>query len=141
MYMYIQFYDSHDENMHTQVSVMCTLNLALYAFLSGCFTLHCIAYSHRYLHVYVDNSMASPLPATHSASLFLWALYDIHTYIAYSSPSCSYLMAFTKVRDCAAIHCHDGTAATILVSKHRLQLQALTCFTSTGWSYPQCAHM
>lgn len=30
-------------------------------------------------------------------------------------------MAFTKVRDCAAIHCHDGTAATILVSQHRLQ--------------------
>ena len=73
--------------------------------------------------------MASPLPVTHSASLFLWALYDIHTYIhtyvAYSSPSHSYLMAFTKVRDCAAIHCHDGTAATILVSLHRLQSASL----------------
>ena len=66
--------------------------------------------------MYVDKSMASPLPVTHRASLFLWALYDIHTYIAYSSLSHSYLMAFTKVRDCAAIHCHDGTAATILVS-------------------------
>ena len=69
--------------------------------------------------------MPSPLPATHNASLSLWALYDIRTYIAYSSPSCSYLMAFTKVRDCAAIHCHDGTAATILVSQHRRQSASL----------------
>ena len=34
-------------------------------------------------------------------------------------------MAFTKVRDCAAIHCHDGTVATILVSLHRLQSASL----------------
>lgn len=54
----------------------------------------------------------------HNLFFPLLLLFGVSACLLYIVTPLSYLMAFKKVRDCAAIHRHDGTAATILVSKH-----------------------
>ena len=49
-------------------------------------------------------------------TIYVHAVGYMELHVSYFVLTSSFLMAFDKVRDCTAVHSHEGTKATILVS-------------------------
>lgn len=95
---------------------------------------------------YVDESMASPLPATHIVLLCSCGCFMIYTYVG-TYVRTYYIHLLLAVISWRLPRCGTVLPSTVMMGRQQpfwwantvYNLQALACFASTDWFCPHCA--